>query len=512
MTDRSILIVGAGIGGLSAGCYAQMNGYKVRILEMHARPGGQCTAWTRHGFTFDGCIHNLAGTNTGGALFEMWRELGVLPKIGFHPYEELVSVERPNGPPLILYTNLDRLSAHLKELSPADSRVIDELITGARRFVEFDLMGLSVATPFERFKALRHIPFLARYGGTTLEQFARRFKDPFLAEALPKVIYDWPQTPVVMLMSFLGRAHVGDFGWANGGSGVFADAIAHRFKELGGEIRYHAKVASILVEGDRAVGVKLDSGEEIRADIVVSNANGYMTIFDWLKGRYAGRAVRRYYSHPEDRIEMGIHVSLGVDRDLSGEPHALVLPLAAPVRIAGEMRSRLYVEIFNFDPALAPKGKTVVKVVLGTGYERWRELAKDPERYAAEKQQIARLVVQELGKRFRGIDSQIEVLDVATPATMERYTGVDHGYKTPITRMIMSLFAGRSLSRTLPGLANFYMVGQWAGSPGVPLVAAMGRNVAKLICSRDGVTFQRRSVTPAKRSQPVPSAIMRTWL
>ena len=57
----TIIIIGAGIAGLAAGCYAQMNGYKTQIFEMHDRPGGLCTAWQRQGFVFDGCIHYLFG-------------------------------------------------------------------------------------------------------------------------------------------------------------------------------------------------------------------------------------------------------------------------------------------------------------------------------------------------------------------------------------------------------------------------------------------------------------------
>src|SRR3989304_2375133 len=51
---QSIIIIGAGIAGLSAGCYGQMNGYKTRIFELHDKPGGLCTAWKRKGYTFDG--------------------------------------------------------------------------------------------------------------------------------------------------------------------------------------------------------------------------------------------------------------------------------------------------------------------------------------------------------------------------------------------------------------------------------------------------------------------------
>ena len=162
---------------------------------------------------------------------------------------------------------------------------------------------------------------------------------------------------MIMLLSFLGRTHVGDFGWPAGGSIALTRAIERRFVGLGGEIRYEARVQSILVEDDRAVGVRLSDGTEQRADIVVSNANGHATIFEMLGGRYTSPAIRSYYGAPEDRIEMGIHVSLGIARDLPAEPHAFVLPLEKPVVIADEVRHRLYVEPFAFDRTLAPAGK-----------------------------------------------------------------------------------------------------------------------------------------------------------
>ncbi|MCK4323768.1 MAG: NAD(P)/FAD-dependent oxidoreductase, partial [Armatimonadetes bacterium] len=55
--DKSIIIIGAGIAGLSAGCYARMNGYRTTIFEMHDKPGGLCTSWKRRGYTIDGCLH-----------------------------------------------------------------------------------------------------------------------------------------------------------------------------------------------------------------------------------------------------------------------------------------------------------------------------------------------------------------------------------------------------------------------------------------------------------------------
>jgi phytoene dehydrogenase-like protein len=100
----------------------------------------------------------------------------------------------------------------------------------------------------------------------------------------------------------------------------------------------------------------------------------------------------------------------------------------------------------------------------------------------------------QLEKRFPGIGQQIEVADVATPMTMLRFTGNGHGYRAPASAMMWALFTGHRLSQTLPGLENFYMAGQWAGTGGVPLVAAMGRDVAHAICQADGRPF---SVLPA---------------
>jgi phytoene dehydrogenase-like protein len=495
MAERSILIIGAGIGGLSLGCYAQMNGYRARILEMSSRPGGVCTSWVRDGYTFDGCIHNLAGSSPQSAFHHIWRELGVVPQIEMRPYDELVRVERSDGEALTVYTDLDRLEAHLKQLSPSDGAVIDDIIGAARRLAHFDLLGLAVSSPLQRISSLAYAPACLKWGRITLKQYASRFTDPFLRRAFPTLVYDWPDQPMLILLSFLGRCGLGDLGWPVGGSAALAGALERRFRELGGDIEYDKTVQSIVVDNDQATGVRTSDGGEERGDIVVSNANGHATIFRMLGGRYTSRAIRAYYAHPEDRIEMGIHVSLGLARDLSGEPHAIVLPLDQPVLIDEEMRHRLYVQVFGFDPSLAPPGKSVLKVVMATSFARWEETARDTDRYQAEKQRIANTVISLLEKRFPGLRQQIEAVDVATPITTSRYTGNAHGYRASASAMAGALFTGRRLSQTLPGLRNFYMVGQWAGVPGVSMVAAMGRDVVREICRHDGRNFATNVAT-----------------
>ncbi len=75
---KTISIIGGGIAGLCAGCYAQMNGYQTRIHEMHTAPGGLLTSWERKGYTIDYCIHWLCGSKPGASLFRLWEEIGLI--------------------------------------------------------------------------------------------------------------------------------------------------------------------------------------------------------------------------------------------------------------------------------------------------------------------------------------------------------------------------------------------------------------------------------------------------
>src|SRR5512143_3742717 len=90
--EKRMLIIGAGIAGLSTGCYALMNGYNTIIFEMHTIPGGLCTAWKRKGYTFDISMHNFIGSKPG-IFNQMWQELGVLKGREFFYHDELARIE-----------------------------------------------------------------------------------------------------------------------------------------------------------------------------------------------------------------------------------------------------------------------------------------------------------------------------------------------------------------------------------------------------------------------------------
>jgi phytoene dehydrogenase-like protein len=251
-------------------------------------------------------------------------------------------------------------------------------------------------------------------------------------------------------------------------------------------------VEKVLVENNRAVGVRLADGSEHRADVVISAADGHATIFDMLGGQYVDDEIRGYYE-TMPIFEPIVMVSLGVARDLAKTPHAVTWTLDKPVALGGEVHRTLSMKHYGYDPTLAPAGKSVVEFMLSSNYKYWKGLAGDSERYEAEKKQIAITVMEQLDRRFPGITGEVEVVDVATPLTFERYTGNWQGSFEGwqmTTKALGTVMTGKGLRKTLPGLENFYMIGQWVEpGGGLPTGAMSARRMIKTLCTQDRRSF-----------------------
>ena len=189
---KSIIIIGAGIAGLSAGCFGQMNGYQTQIFELHDLPGGLCTAWKRKGYTIDGCIHWLMGTNPSSELNRLWRQLGALPGQGVIDHEEFVRIQDADGKSLIVYADVDRLEAHMKELAPGDAAVIEEFTKTVRRFSRVPMSSdkpRELMSTIDGLKyGLKMLPYLGDFKrgmSTTAGEYAQAVQRSVLAPRLP---------------------------------------------------------------------------------------------------------------------------------------------------------------------------------------------------------------------------------------------------------------------------------------------------------------------------------------
>ncbi|UCF09532.1 MAG: NAD(P)/FAD-dependent oxidoreductase [Candidatus Bipolaricaulota bacterium] len=495
MGERMV-IIGAGVAGLSAGCYARMNGYSTTILEMHTRPGGLCTQWTRNGYVIDGCVHWLVGSAPGHPFYRLWQELGVLPGPSIIDREVFVRVEGEGDKALVVYSDVDRLQAHLLEIAGEDAGQIKEFIRGIRRMGRLTSAPRSIAHWPRVLRLLASLPgillgvlALRRWRSVTVSEFASSFENEFLREAFVHVL-DFPEFPMVGLMMTLAWLDQGAAGYPVGGSQVLADALERRYLELGGEIQYGERVAEILVENDAAVGVRLQDGREERADVVVSAADGHATIFELLGGRYVGERLQRTYDS-DPIFPPLLHVAFGVARDLpelSDSVVGIVFPLHEPVTIDCQRHTSIAACAYGFDPSLAPPGKTVLKVMLPSDHARWAALAEDPDAYRSAKEDAAAQVLNALEQRFPGLADEVEMTDVATPITWARYTGNWQGSFEGWLLTTKNL--GRQLPRTLPGLRQFYMAGQWVvPGGGLPTAAQSGRTVVRQICAASRKRF-----------------------
>jgi len=494
---ESVIIIGAGIAGLAAGCYAQMNGYRSQIFELHDLPGGLCTAWERKGYVIDGCIHYLFGSGAGQPFHTVWQELGALEGRSFIDHEELMHIVDGEGRTFVVYADPDRLEAHMKALSPQDADLAEDFAEGVRQLMAFDLSvlqakprSLMTGADWLAFnqKVLPYAMPMARWGMQSAHEFGARFKDPLLRRAFP-LMFGWGEIPVMVGMSVLAYMATGNAGFPAGGSLDFARAIERKYLALGGTIHYKSQVEKILVEDNRAVGVRLYNDEVHHADVVISACDGRGTIFDMLDGAYANRSVERTYDGSLP-LHTQIQVSLGVNRDLSAEPHWVTYLLDEPLLIAGEEKTSLGIKHYCFDPSLAPAGKSVVEVMIESDYGYWQRIY-GRRLYDTEQLQVADIVLDFLEEKYPGIRAQIEVKDVATPLSYERYTGNWMGATCGwlLTKKTMMMMV-KGMSKTLPRLGNFYMAGHWVEPGGsVPLAAMSGRNVIQLLCDEDGRPF-----------------------
>lgn len=498
---KSIIIIGAGMGGLAAGVYGQRCGFDTVIFEAHHMPGGQCASWSRGGYVFDACIHYFGAGVPGMRIHDFWSEVGALP-LEMLRTRECATAAGPDGMEFHDYYNLDDLRAHLLRLSRADVALADEYVDGIQRFADSgvleDLLFLPMDPPAKKLATLAAVLPLAKYFPWTMGSFGARFRNPFLRKAFPLLHSSAPGIPLFLHLGKHVSPLPGDAAWPKGGSAAVARNMAARYEQLGGTIRFRQKAAKILTDGDRACGVELADGTRHAADFVVSNADGRKTIHQLLSGRYIDRRTAALCQpRPDTEHPFAVHVFLGVKRDLSSQPSILVLFLDRPEEIAGQVRDYLYLQMYGGDPGMAPAGKGVIKVELSARPSYFERLYGNPAAYRAEKNRIAGQVIALLEQHFPGLREDVETYDVPTLRTWERFLGGTGGCENfPNTgggiNAIGSILELNACD-TLPGLENFFFAGSWVTSAGALILNALsGKSAVEKIrrqcgMERDGI-------------------------
>ena len=490
--SKKVVIIGGGIAGLSAGIYARLNGFTTEILEMHSVTGGQCTAWERKGYRFDYCLRWLVGTRTG-PFHEIWRETNAIndqvrivnPEIHTKMFSE-------DGDEFNLLTDLKKWEEYLLQIAPEDEKSIRKMCNDMRKsshicpFTDAPKLRKLKDNIKQLFRNLPIIILYMRFGRKTCKEYFEKlnFKNPKLKYFFYNLYAtrDYSALAFIMMLAWFNQKNAG---YVIGGSLPLARRMTEKFLELGGIVSLKRKVDEITVEDKTVTGVKLSDGSEIKADYVISAADGHSTIFEMLGGKFLSAEITHAYE-TWDVFNPIVQVSFGIKKVMNSD-FSVQTWLAKSIKIGMTKLEHGY-SIMNycFDPTMAPEGKTVIVLRFVSPWELWEKL--EGTLYSKEKRQIEKEAGLILERHFPGVTENIEVVDVATPKTGARHTGVWKGAYEGFLPSSKNLNA--NLKPTLPGLKRFYMAGQWLfPGGGLPPSGQSGKWAIQMICKKEKLKF-----------------------
>jgi phytoene desaturase len=404
--SRHAVVIGSGFGGLAAAIRLGARGYRTTVLEKLDAPGGRAYVFRDKGFTFD------AGPTIVTApllLEELWTLCGrkLADDVELRALDPFYRIRFHDGATLDCFADAARMHRELARLSPSDVAGYEDFMRKAEAIyrVGFEQLG---AVPFGSWaNMLKVLPDLAR-----LESYrsvhglvASHVRDPRLRFALsfhPLFIGGNPfsVTSIYGLIAHLERRHGVHF--PIGGMGRIVRGMERLIERQGNSVRYDAEVSEITLDGRRATGVKLVSGERIKSDIVVSNADA-----GWTYRYLLPRAARRRWT---DRKIERAHYSMslfvwyfGTSCQYPEVKHHTILLGPRYKELLGDIfKRRVLASDFSLylhrptatDPSLAPQGCDAFYVLspvphLDAGID-WSEAAEPYRRaIAAELDRVA---------------------------------------------------------------------------------------------------------------------------
>lgn len=489
---KKIIVVGAGVSGLSAGVYARRAGFDVKIMEKHIIPGGLSTSWSRKGYLFEGGMHWLTGSSEKLALNTVWHEVGALKENNPVFYRDPFYVLKNNGKELCFYRDINKLKEHFLAYSPEDKKAIERLYKDVKFFIGVhmvvsDIPRLKTKCPkVPSFSELmKMVPCIFRLPilmNQSCIEYISAFKNSDIRHLLSTLIGS--RYNAVSFIYTIASFASGDCGYPKGGSLRLTKNMADTFESLGGKIEYKQEVSKVVVEDGQAKGV-ISNGVFEPADAVIiteDTRKAIDTLFDIpLNKKWVSRLRKDVIS------EQNMFICLGVKADLSKYPKGIIFPLEKPLKAGGLEFSELRINNYAEYEKHSPEGcSSVTCLLLGDSYHYWKK-AKEDGTYKEKKEELANNVISLLEDFIPEIKGAIEVTDVATPLTYERYCNTYEGGW-------MSVWKAKKIGLNFPiksvSIKNLYFAGQRTIMPGgLPIAVASGRTAVQYLCRDNKITF-----------------------
>jgi phytoene desaturase len=277
LRPASAIVIGSGFGGLAAAIRLQARGYATTILEMRDKPGGRAYVFEDKGFTYDAGPTIITAPFLIDELFELAgkRTADYVPIVPVTPYYRIIFHD---GSQFDYTGNEEEIIAQIRKFNPDDVPGYLEFVKKSRAIFERAFIDLA-DRPFSSVAdMIRVAPDLIRLRSheSVYRLVSRYVKHPLLRQVFsfhPLLVGGNPfqSSSIYAMIHYLERKWGVHF--AMGGTGALVQALVRLFTEMGGTLRLNSRVEKLLVEKGAARGVRLSSGEELPADIVVSNAD-----------------------------------------------------------------------------------------------------------------------------------------------------------------------------------------------------------------------------------------------
>jgi phytoene desaturase len=471
------VVIGGGLGGLAAAVRLGARGYRVTVLERLDAPGGRAYVFRQDGYTFD------AGPTIITAPFlleELWALAGrrFADDVTLHALDPFYRIQYHDGTTFDCHAGSEAMLAEVARLAPRDVAGYERFMRTSEAIYRIGFEELA-HVPFDSWRdMLRVVPSLARLRSdrTMYQLAAAHVRDPKLRFALsfhPLFVGGNPftTTSVYGLIAFLERCHGVHF--VQGGTGRLVEGLVSLIEGQGNEVRCDAPVERILVDGRRARGVRLAGGEELAAEVVVSNADAATTY-----AQLVPAAARRHWTDARlrrARYSMSLFVwYFGTCRQYPALHHHTILVGPRYRELLEDIFERkVLAEDFSLylhrptatDPSLAPPGceafyvlSPVPNTLSGIDWQR----AAEPYRQAIERHLEATLLP--------GLSKSVVTSRLMTPYDFEHrlnsYHGAAFAFEPRLTQS--AWFRAHNRSEDIEGL---YLVGAGthpgAGVPGV---------------------------------------------
>jgi all-trans-retinol 13,14-reductase len=456
-TDRyDAIVVGTGIGGLTAAALLARRGKSVLALDMHYALGGCATVFHRRGYEFDVGVHYIGDCGEEGLVPRILRGAGV---------EDLEFLEQdPSGFDTLVFPDfrfavprgVEAFRSRLVEAFPREVRGIDRYLSLLEQI--WAVMGVH-ANPRSALRVLPRSLLALRYIKATVAEFLDTCtRDVRLRAVLTGQLGVYHQPP--SRASMAGHAGVsmhflqGSF-YPRGGGQALSDSLAATIEGHGGKILLRTTAHRILIEGGRAVGVEIENPHIgrciVRAPVIISNADIKRTLLKLVGDEKLPAATLRRTRNYEMSPAMGI-TYLGVRRDLVAEgvpntnfrlypgyDHEAAYRAVFEGRFPEE--PAVFIGIASLkDPSnlnVAPPGVTNMQLmsVVPSSPESWGTTETEVESgeyrtnpaYLERKDAYARSLLRAAETVFPGIDRQVVYQEISTPLTVSRYTGASMG-------------------------------------------------------------------------------------